>query len=212
MNKRAFTLIELLVVIAIISILATMLMPALRQAQDLTRTVVCTNNLKSLGLQLQYYLDEYQQKLPPGYCHSTKEWYLANMNQIAGAQIYDSSGQGNHIWRCPTDEYSTVSNYRLSYRANYTFFRWCSTPYYYNYNDITRPSNSFGFVEAQTNRDGQVWQTYVVPSQALDPILGVDKVHNDNKSSNYLWFDWHVTTLDTVPDPNDINSGWHNVP
>ena len=56
-GKGAFTLVELLVVIAVISILASMLLPALEKAKDEAYRIVCMNNLKQIGTLSQLYID-----------------------------------------------------------------------------------------------------------------------------------------------------------
>lgn len=58
-KRSGFTLVELLVVVTVITILAAMLLPALKSAIESARTIVCMNNQKQLGVYFQFYTDEY---------------------------------------------------------------------------------------------------------------------------------------------------------
>ena len=57
--KKSFTLIELLVVIAIITILASILLPALGQAREKAKSSQCVGNLRQQGLAVQQYMSDF---------------------------------------------------------------------------------------------------------------------------------------------------------
>jgi prepilin-type N-terminal cleavage/methylation domain-containing protein len=65
-QKHGFTLIELLVVIAIIAILAAILMPVLSSAKRRALQIQCSSNYRQAGMALHLYLDDHNDRLPPG--------------------------------------------------------------------------------------------------------------------------------------------------
>jgi len=67
MKKRAFTLIERLVVIAIIALLMTILLPGLQRSRMQARNIFCKSNLKSYGLVMRLYADDWDDGLPESF-------------------------------------------------------------------------------------------------------------------------------------------------
>ena len=61
--KKGFTLIELLVVIAIIALLLSIMAPSLSKVKEITRTLVCRVNIRSLVLGFRTYVESNDQNL-----------------------------------------------------------------------------------------------------------------------------------------------------
>lgn len=58
MDRRGFTLVELLVVIAIIALLMAMLVPALEAARLRAQDILCTSNIRQIGIVMLLYLQD----------------------------------------------------------------------------------------------------------------------------------------------------------
>ncbi len=64
LRRSEFSLIELLVVIAILGILASLLLPALKGAKDMAEKILCTGNLKQIGLATNMYALDFKGYTP----------------------------------------------------------------------------------------------------------------------------------------------------
>lgn len=87
-----FTLLELLVVMSIFSILLAILVPALRTAREEAVSVSCKNNLKSIGVAITLYTNDYSQRLPPywdGLFYIGGDFYVSPLD----GSIYSDFGQ-----------------------------------------------------------------------------------------------------------------------
>ena len=85
-HARGFTLIELLVVIAIVALLVSILMPALSQARELARAVLCSTRLRGAGQALYLYRQDsndmmYDENLPWGRAYQRGK-YIDNPEQV----------------------------------------------------------------------------------------------------------------------------------
>jgi prepilin-type processing-associated H-X9-DG protein/prepilin-type N-terminal cleavage/methylation domain-containing protein len=121
MKKYRFTLIELLIVIAIIAILASMLLPALRNARASAKRIQCASNLKSMGAGFQIYTDD-------------NNGFLVDINSVTGSNHYwyqkigeiiypnidgiADTASGSYIFRCPDKKTENGYLEYISYGMN----------------------------------------------------------------------------------------------
>ena len=100
--NSAFTLIELLVVISVIAILAALLLPALSRAKESGRATVCLSNLRQIGIALQVYVGDFNNKLP-----SMSDIYPGVTNDYPGPDMVLSNQLGNlKVLSCPSDKWA----------------------------------------------------------------------------------------------------------
>lgn len=137
-RSRGFTLVELLVVIGIISLLISMLLPALNKARDAANATQCMGNMRQIGMAVALYTNEYKNKwLPPYRFPEATDYYPATLSgapyfvQWIPAKYFKEDPR---VLFCPSDE--DVKNRGVTPRM-YSGIRDTNTSFYMNF-DLPR--------------------------------------------------------------------------
>jgi prepilin-type N-terminal cleavage/methylation domain-containing protein/prepilin-type processing-associated H-X9-DG protein len=117
-SLRSFTLIELLVVMAIIGVLAGLLLPTLGRAREAGRSTACLSNLRQVGIALQLYVQDHNNRLPI-MRDQLFETNAAPTTNLATIDVVLSNYLGAAaVLRCPSDRKGVYAQTRSSYSWN----------------------------------------------------------------------------------------------
>jgi prepilin-type N-terminal cleavage/methylation domain-containing protein/prepilin-type processing-associated H-X9-DG protein len=171
----AFTLVEMLVVIAIIAILAALMLPVFGRAKEEARATVCLGNLHQVGLALQIYVQENNNKLPVMRDVPTDPAAAATNTFPAIHNVLQAQLGNTNVLRCPSDS--------LKYFE--------STGSSYSWNSLLNGEDADHLVVFNIRFD----------SHEIPVVFDKEAFHQargPSKAVNYLYADGHIKNLLTI--------------
>ena len=205
-RNSAFTLIELLVVIAIISLLVSILLPSLQNAKELAKGVVCSSQLKNLGMTFAFYAEDNEGRLPLNWTSGGGTRGNIWTTLIApywdirvGVDCLESEAQLSQHLGCPSEEPPAIWKWWYSdYSINGYLF-----PQYGTSTTGSLPANLLAEVASQNpsgrmqamDSNGLMRNCTAISILPVRYGLPVRHYGENNPGLNVLYFDNHVERI-----------------
>jgi hypothetical protein len=199
-------LVELLIVVGIIGLLAAMLLTALARAKRHTKLTVCLNNLRQVGIAMQMFVEDHNQKYPGGlggheiaqefWCTPDYERFL----EMTHRPLFQYMAPNSEVWHCPEDKgldfrpdgpyFGPTLHYAFGCSYKFNSSPWKFTRYLAK---GTLPGKTIQWVE---NPSAYI-AVYEPPARPLvDLVLAPDLCHLVSPAPvpPYYYFHWHFNT------------------
>ncbi len=98
-RSLGFTLVEMLLVVALISLLISLLLPALGKAKDRTQITVCASNLQTINSATVQFATDNLRQFPAGRSWVSGSW--TNINGVRNGTLYKYMGENEGAYVCP---------------------------------------------------------------------------------------------------------------